>query len=50
MELFFLKIEKKNFLKKETDNNKNLTFWISSGVSPEKIKPFDSSIVPAISY
>ena len=31
------------------DRNKKVTNWISTGISSEKIKPFDSNLEPAIS-
>ena len=29
-------------------NNKRVTNWISTGVSPEKIKPFDTNLAPTM--
>ena len=31
------------------DNNKNVTNWIATGLSFEKIKPFDTNLEPAMS-
>ena len=31
------------------ENNKKVTNWISTGISPEKIKPFDTNIEPTMS-
>ena len=31
------------------DNSKNVTNWISTGSSPEKIKPFDTSLATIMS-
>ena len=30
------------------DNNKKVTNWISTGVSPEKIKPFDTNLTSTV--
>ena len=38
-----------NSLKLELDSNKKVTDWISTGVSSEKIKPFDTSLEPTLS-
>ena len=32
------------------DRNKKLPNWISTAISSEKVKPFDTSFKPAISY
>ena len=31
------------------DSNKKVTNWISTGISSEKIKPFDTNLEPAMS-
>ena len=30
-------------------SNKKVTNWISTGISPEKIKPFDTNLEPIVS-